>query len=463
MPIVLPNGQVVDPDGRLVSGNPRNPQTIFPGVPGEPAPGIPPQQGQQPQQQQKAPPDQFISPPQPGDITGLTAQPVPDPRFITEPTDPGNNLFNFGPFPSNDLGPSQGSLINDQITNALLGQDPFPSELVPPFRVRPGLNGGTTADSILGGGLGSGFQQAVAGQANVDLSQFGATTREVQDEELVSNQLNNLLQEDGAFIQNALQRGRELAQDRGALSSSIFAGASQRAAIDAALPIASADAQAFQRAASENMAALNQNTLAKLQASTNIAISNASNRTQASATNAQVSGRLGEARLQFEAQRIANDARERIAETQLNAQFAMQQGQFAQQTFMERLQQQGRIDITQLGGAIQAELQSRGFQQEIDLNNLSQANLIEIQERFLQPRFDANLAFNRGALQSQLGIQAMNIFGQGMASMNGLDLDDAARARGQQFWTDLLQRSLGFAQSAGDPDAWDDFNFNFGG
>jgi len=483
MPVILPDGRVVSDDGRVVSGNPRNGQPIFPGFPGEPGPNLPPPQqlpdqpppgqGQQPpQQNQKPPPDQFAGPVEEG-FSGQ-AQPPTDPRFITEPTQPGNNLFNFGP--SEEVGPSSGSLINDQITNTLLNQDPFPSQLVPPFRVRPGLNGGTTADSILGGGPGSGagFQQAQgstarAGRASVNLDRFNATTREVQDEELTSNQLNSLLEEDGAFIQNALQRGRELAQDRGALSSSIFAGASQRAAIDAALPIASADAQAFQRAASENMAALNQNTLAKLQSATQIAISNASNqtqasvataqnRTQASTANAQISGRLGEARLRFESQRIANDARERIAETQLNAQFTMQQGQFAQQRFMEQLQQQGRIDITQLGGQIQAELQSRGFQQEIDLRNLNQANLIEIQELFEQPRFEETMAFNRAQSQARLGINVMGMGAQMLRDMEGLDIDPAAVERKFGQINSFLRLGFQLTQGISNPDLWDDIN-----
>jgi len=392
--------------------------------------------------------------------SGEIVQPV-DPRFITSPTIPqGTGLFGDSPFPSeSDRIFGFARDIDGRISGELLGRDPFPQELVPPFNVQPGLaQDGNLFNSIFGSG--QGFDRASAGIANVDLNQFDPTTREVQREELVSEQLNDLLDADGAFIQNAVQRGREAAQDRGALSSSMFAGSSQRAAIEAGLPIASADAQAFITAASQNMAAVNQNTLAKMQSATQMAISNAQNITQASATNAQVSGRQNEARIQFETNRILADSRERIASTQLNAQYAMQQGQFVQQQVMESLQQQGRIDLTRLGGNIQAELQRRGIQGQIDISNLNQAQRIEMEELFGQPRFEAQFQFGLAQLQGQMQANVMNNWASGVASMNGLDLDDAARSRGQQFWNDFYENGMRITEEATNPANWDN-SFDF--
>lgn len=425
----------------------------------------------------KPPPEQFAGPVE--EVWSGQAQAPVDPRLNPQP--PGDARLFPGPFPSEATIPGFAREIDGRISNRLLEQDPFPQELVPPFSVEGGLaQDGSLFDSIFGG-EGQGFQQAQgavarAGQANVDLSQFDPTTREVQDEELVSEQLTDLLDSDNAFIQNARQRGREAAQDRGALSSSIFAGSSERAAIEAGLPIASADAQAFITAASENMAAVNQNTLAKLNSATQQAVTNAqnvtqasistaSNRTSASATNAQVSGRQREARIQFETNRIMADSRERIAETQLNAQYSMQQGQFVQQQAMEQLQQQGRVDLTQLQGNIQSELQRQGFGHEIDMSRLSQAQRIELQELFEQPRFEAEMEFSRSQAQGQLAANFFNNFAQGMASMNGLDLDADARTRGHEFWNNFLRTGLNLARNVGSPDQWDDINLGdqFGG
>lgn len=84
-----------------------------------------------------------------------------------------------------------------------------------------------------------------------------AYVRDVQGNELVSNQLNGLLDSDSAYMQNARSRGTALAGSRGLLNSSIAAGNSQRAAIEAGLPIATADAGAYQTAAGQNQNALN--------------------------------------------------------------------------------------------------------------------------------------------------------------------------------------------------------------
>ena len=88
-----------------------------------------------------------------------------------------------------------------------------------------------------------------------------AYTRQVTNNELVSNQLNNLMNQEGAYLSNARRRGLEQANRRGMLNSSIAAGSAERAGIEAAMPIASADAAAYGTAQTQNMEALNQNLM----------------------------------------------------------------------------------------------------------------------------------------------------------------------------------------------------------
>lgn len=256
-------------------------------------------------------------------------------------------------------------------------------------------------------------------RANLDLSQFEPTTREVQDEELVSHQLQQLLESDSPYMQNALQRGAEMANDRGALSSSIFAGAAQRAAIEAALPIASADAKAYITAASENMAALNQNTLAKMSAATNMVIAN----TQASASLAGT--RIG-ARAQLAAAQLAANSREAIAQAQLNTQREIATAEFAQQR---------------------------------DLAHLSHAQRLEFERTINEPRFQQQLAFNRINARAQLNAAVLQAGAEGIASMNGLDIDDAAYNRGVEFWQSFMNSGMGLLD-AYDPENWDDIDFS---
>lgn len=89
-----------------------------------------------------------------------------------------------------------------------------------------------------------------------------AQTRTVQANETVASQLNALTASNSPYLQQAADRARNEASARGMMFSTMAAGAGSRAAIDAALPIASQDATTYGRTASENMAAVNQDRLA---------------------------------------------------------------------------------------------------------------------------------------------------------------------------------------------------------
>ena len=91
-----------------------------------------------------------------------------------------------------------------------------------------------------------------------------AYVRDTQGNELVSTNLNGLLDRNGAYIQNARREGLNLAGDRGMMNSSIAAGNSQRSAIQAGLPIAQGDAAAYGATAAQNQDALNQNMLTSM-------------------------------------------------------------------------------------------------------------------------------------------------------------------------------------------------------
>jgi hypothetical protein len=82
--------------------------------------------------------------------------------------------------------------------------------------------------------------------------------RQVTPNELVQNQLNGLLSNENPYIRNARQRGAEYAASRGSINSSIGAGASQRAALEAAMPIAQADADVYRQANQGNFESLSQ-------------------------------------------------------------------------------------------------------------------------------------------------------------------------------------------------------------
>lgn len=84
-------------------------------------------------------------------------------------------------------------------------------------------------------------------------------TRTVGDNELATNRLNQITAQDSPYMQNAARRGLEVANRRGLLNSSIASGSSQRAALEAATPLAMQEAAAFQTAQQENLASMNAN------------------------------------------------------------------------------------------------------------------------------------------------------------------------------------------------------------
>jgi hypothetical protein len=69
--------------------------------------------------------------------------------------------------------------------------------------------------------------------------------RTVTEPETVAGQLNKLLDKDSLYIQSARNNGMAQANSRGLLNSSLAAGTSEKAAIDAALPIATSDAATY--------------------------------------------------------------------------------------------------------------------------------------------------------------------------------------------------------------------------
>lgn len=88
-------------------------------------------------------------------------------------------------------------------------------------------------------------------QPNSPYPNTGITNSQVNPQELTSVNLQQLLASDSPYIQAATRAGERQAASRGMLNSSMAAGAARRAAIEAGLPIAGADAQAYQGAANQ--------------------------------------------------------------------------------------------------------------------------------------------------------------------------------------------------------------------
>src|SRR5207244_7775125 len=86
-----------------------------------------------------------------------------------------------------------------------------------------------------------------------DTSKYDPTLRTFDEgNETVAGQLSKILSSGSPYLQRAQANALDTANDRGLLNTSMAAGAGTAAAIDAALPVATADANTHTTAARDN-------------------------------------------------------------------------------------------------------------------------------------------------------------------------------------------------------------------
>jgi hypothetical protein len=86
----------------------------------------------------------------------------------------------------------------------------------------------------------------------------------VQPDQTAGYQITNLLDSNNPYMQNARRQAFEFSNKRGVANSSIAAGNSQRAAIEAGAPLAMQDANTYANQQRQNIDALNQREIANL-------------------------------------------------------------------------------------------------------------------------------------------------------------------------------------------------------
>lgn len=122
-------------------------------------------------------------------------------------------------------------------------------------------------------------------------------TRNVQDNELAQTHLNNMLNREGQYLRRARAGGEQRANQLGMGLTSLAGAYAEDAAIGAAAPIAMADAQAYGRAASENLDSLAQQRMAMER-----------NETDITTTDMNVGGQLASNQMRIDFEREDNAA-----------------------------------------------------------------------------------------------------------------------------------------------------------
>jgi len=414
----------------------------------------------------------LISPGRPNE-TNTSGHPDPaNPNRVT--TEPGSG--GFGPNrPDDSRGVGTQFPDRDQLRDSLIakGYDPTRAAEIAAEMMANASQGSDVATPNVGS-IGAG--KASAGQmdeptpiakntmasllengSGIEIGNTDVTTREVQDNELVDTQLNNLLSSDSRYIKNARIRGMEYANSRGQLGSSFSAGAAERAAIEAGLPIATADAQAYRDAATQNLNALNNFALANLQRATTLDVAILDSNTNISIANLDASIRVGMANLDAMTRvSIANlDAQTQTSianlssQTQLamqtmqsQLQLTMQGREMTHQTGMEQLQQTGRVELALLDGDIRERLIKYEIDGQLDLSRLDHEERLEVENILHGYNTETNTTNHKYERQAQHALLASNAqlhYVDYITSFADSDMDSAAAARlKQESWNFLV-------------------------
>ena len=160
-------------------------------------------------------------------------------------------------------------------------------------------------------------------------STYEAERRDLDEaSETVAGRLEGLLSKESDYIKRAEHKGEEFAHSRGLLNTSMAAGASHAAAIDAALPVAQQDADTSFRQGLENQAAINTALSTGAQLETNVSTANAaviaemervrlSEEAAMSRQQLLVDTDIRNVDAQIEAERIINDDKIEFAEREI--------------------------------------------------------------------------------------------------------------------------------------------------
>lgn len=241
-----------------------------------------------------------------------------------------------------------------------------------------------------------------------------AAQRQVQDEEKTSYQLSQLENSNSKYMQDARRQGLEQANAMGGLGGTVGIGAVKTSALRAALPIAESDAQAYRQAATENLTALNQMAQLNHQRATQIELGRMDSQTRLTTTAIGANAQIAATKLQVAAQRdlgqLDADTKVTIQNMQSTLQRALAEDQFKYDQVLQDAQYAAELARTQMQG--EYGLAGTALQKEWDMAIQSTIN-------------DQN---ERSSYTSQ----AVGIFDsamQSIASLNGTEMDDAARQR----------------------------------
>jgi len=273
-------------------------------------------------------------------------------------------------------------------------------------------------------------------------SNYTADQRQVGGQSTVKGQMEGLLSGGSRYLDIARQNSAQQSNKRGLLNSSMAAGAGERAAIEAAMPIATQDANTYNNQSLTNQGANNrameynasndqQMTLANQNARNSQRQFNAANQQQAGAANQQAQNQAGQYNASSNQQMgLANMDSQNQAE-----QFTAQQGNAMSQFNAGQRQQNNQFNAASENDAGQFSAQQQNAMEQANMQSDNQAGQFNAQAEARESEFNASQA--NEILQQQWSQESSQAHQQTMANLNAsleqgiIDQKAFANLRGQ--------------------------------
>jgi hypothetical protein len=226
-------------------------------------------------------------------------------------------------------------------------------------------------------------------------SNYDATTRTVDPKtQTVAGQLNDLLSSGSPYLESAKAGALQAGNARGLLNSSMTASAGQKAAIDAALPIATADANTYNTTAAQNQAF--QNTAGQF----NAGAANTSNLQASQAANqATLQATAGTQQQTLQAQKADIDKQLQQIAIQAQTGLTAQQAQIQKDLTAQQADLQSKLSAQQAGQTQETQAQAAGQTTELQTLRGTQAQALADTEaaykNLLQSSASATSIFNQ--------------------------------------------------------------------
>jgi hypothetical protein len=152
----------------------------------------------------------------------------------------------------------------DQISNAMGGKNGFDSKGISSYLTSQGIDSSKTPGTTID--IGQAVADYIGDLDEIKAERVKPTNVAVNPKtDTVSGQLDSVLDPNSPLMQRAATMGNQQANKRGLLNSSMGIGAAQAAMTDAALQIATPDAQMFSNTKLENARAANQASITNAQ------------------------------------------------------------------------------------------------------------------------------------------------------------------------------------------------------